>query len=294
MQNQTQNQTNINLNKLAGISQNEEMENLSFRFYPEEYPDEGDYVMFIPTYEIESGVMGTLPEYNHIEAFIVQTEYSASSVKSFHKLFKIGRIETCLVLSVDKFKGYIDLSRKKANNQEEIEILKSEFKKSKEVQLIMKQVMKKSQMDLETLYNKVVWPLYNGYDHPYDAFSRVRSDDQILQDLHLGNLSKIVHRAILKKIPFKQIRLEAKFELICYTYGGVEDLKKALMKAEKVGNKLNPLNIYLVAPPLYRIELITQNYDFGVELVKKALKKIREQTNQDEWKFKIVSDPIAM
>ena len=49
---------------------------------------------------------------------MLSTEVTKKRVKSVTKFIKIGRIETMMVIRVDKDKKYIDLSKKKVNPEE--------------------------------------------------------------------------------------------------------------------------------------------------------------------------------
>ena len=52
-----------------------------------------------------TGAYVSLLEYDHIEGMIPLTELSNRRIRSFHKLIRVGRIETAVVLRVDKEKG---------------------------------------------------------------------------------------------------------------------------------------------------------------------------------------------
>lgn len=82
-------------------------------------------------------------EYDHVEGMIPLTELSNRRIRSFHKLIKVGRIETAIVLRVDKEKGYIDLSKRRVA-PEEIAKCNQRWNKSKAVDSIMRRVAKAS------------------------------------------------------------------------------------------------------------------------------------------------------
>ena len=65
-----------------------------------------------------------------------------------------------MVTRVDKDKGYIDLSKKKVNQEEALECEKR-FKKSKIVHNILKAVAIELKQSLESLYDKWGWDLYD-------------------------------------------------------------------------------------------------------------------------------------
>ena len=72
-----------------------------------------------------------------MEGLILSTEVTRKRVKSVNKFIKIGRMETMMVIRVDKEKRYIDLSKKKVQ-PEEANRAEKFFKKAKAVHNIMK------------------------------------------------------------------------------------------------------------------------------------------------------------
>ena len=53
-----------------------------------------------------------------MEGLILSTEVTRKRVKSVNKFIKIGRMETMMVIRVDKEKRYIDLAKKKVQPEE--------------------------------------------------------------------------------------------------------------------------------------------------------------------------------
>lgn len=106
-----------------------------------------------------------------MEGMVLSTEVTKKRVKSVTKFIKIGRIETMMVIRVDKDKKYIDLSKKKVNPEEASQAEKF-YKKAKMVHNIMKQTVVKlgGEYTLLELYEKFGWDLYDQFEHAYDAF----------------------------------------------------------------------------------------------------------------------------
>jgi translation initiation factor 2 subunit 1 len=59
-----------------------------------------------------------LLEYGNIEGMIQLSEFSRRRIRSIQKLVRVGRNEVVAVMRVDKDKGYIDLSKRRASPEE--------------------------------------------------------------------------------------------------------------------------------------------------------------------------------
>jgi len=126
----------------------------------------------------ETGIYVTLLEYDNIEGMILLSEVSTKSrIRSIHKLVKVGRLETCVVLRVDKEKGYIDLSKKRIA-PEETHALEVKFNRAKKVNSILTNLSQITNCELEGLYKNIAWPLYKKYKHCFDAFNLMLSEPE--------------------------------------------------------------------------------------------------------------------
>jgi translation initiation factor 2 subunit 1 len=78
-----------------------------------------------------------LLEYGNIEGMIQLSEFSRRRIRSIQKLVRVGRNEVVAVMRVDKDKGYIDLSKRRAS-PEEVAACEERYNKSKAVHSIMR------------------------------------------------------------------------------------------------------------------------------------------------------------
>lgn len=76
------------------------------RYYESKFPNVDEYVLVKIDTITEMGAYVSLLEYNNLEGLIQQTELSRRRVKSESKMARIGKTEVCVVLHVDKNKGF--------------------------------------------------------------------------------------------------------------------------------------------------------------------------------------------
>ena len=76
---------------------------------------------------------------------------------------------------MDKEKGYIDLSKRRAST-EDVARCDERFNKAKVVHSILRHLAETDDLDLEDLCKYISWPLYRQYGHTFDAFKLCVAD----------------------------------------------------------------------------------------------------------------------
>ncbi|KAJ6247393.1 eukaryotic translation initiation factor 2 subunit 1 [Anaeramoeba flamelloides] len=262
------------------------------RFYENIYPQVGDLVVAIVTKITDMGVYASLIEYNNIEGMIVFSELTTRSMRSINKVAKIGRQEICVVLRVDQQKGYIDLSRKRANNEEEIKKCEKKFKKSKEVHSIIRHLSDSTGCSSIELYESFCWPLYSDYGHAYDAFSLAYSKPAILNAYEFPeNVKEELLLTIRTRMTPHPVKIRADVQLTCFTYNGIGAIRESLMAGEELGDEIHPIEVTLVAPPHYIITTTTLDKRGGIKLLKQACLSIKKKIEEKQGNFELKKAP---
>merc|ERR1719160_672987 len=91
---------------------------MNLRMYEEQFPEIDEVVMVQVSAIAEMGAYVRLLEYNNIEGMILLSELSRRRIRSINKLIRVGKTEVCMVLRVDKEKGYIDLSKRRVSAED--------------------------------------------------------------------------------------------------------------------------------------------------------------------------------
>ncbi len=94
-------------------------------------------------------------------------EYTTSMRRAIHRAMKVGKREILRVIRVDREKGYIDLSKKQVNVEDENEG-QQKYANSTQLHSILIHVAQHCNMPIIELYQKYIWPLYKleNVDHP--------------------------------------------------------------------------------------------------------------------------------
>ncbi|EJU02103.1 hypothetical protein DACRYDRAFT_66155 [Dacryopinax primogenitus] len=265
------------------------------RYYRSKYPEVDDLVMVQVRSIAEMGAYVNLLEYDNIEGMILLSELSRRRIRSIQKLIRVGRNEVVVVLRVDKEKGYIDLSKRRVSAED---VLKCEerFNKSKTVHSIMRNVGEKLHVDLELLYEQIVWPLGDKYGHPYDAFKlAVTEGDAVFEGISAppSTISE-VRANIGRRLTPQPVKIRADIEVTCFGYDGIDAIKCALKAGETLSTPEIPIKVKLVAPPLY--VLLTNSTDKlgGVEALEKAIDVIGSRITKEGGEINIKMKPKAV
>ena len=173
---------------------------MNCRMYENEFPEIDDVVMVQVRSIAEMGAYVALLEYNNTEGMILLSEVSRRRIRSINKLIRVGKQEVCMVLRVDRDKGYIDLSKRRVS-PEDVAKCDERFQRSKAVHSIVRHVSEITHIDMEALYRQTAWPLYQKFGHAYEAFCAAISDpDSIFNEQHMPGLSPDLRAAMLENI----------------------------------------------------------------------------------------------
>jgi len=251
---------------------------MSCRMYEKKYPDVDELVMVNVKSIAEMGAYVSLLEYNNIEGMILLSELSRRRIRSVSKLIRVGRQEVVVVLRVDKEKGYIDLSKRRVA-PEEIAKCEERYTKSKAVHSIMRHVAETTQRTLEELYIQFGWPLYTKYGHAYDAFKIAITDpDTVFTGIAIeDDIKACLIKNIQRRLTPQPMKVRADLEVTCFHYEGIDAIKAALKAGESYGTTEFPVNIKLVAPPLYVMVGTYLDKDYGINHLTKAIELIAEE-----------------
>jgi len=267
-------------NEITDFRQNFKAEpnSLSCRFYENQYPEPEEVVMVNVTNISDMGAYVTLLEYDDIEGMILLSELSRRRIRSINKLVRVNRTEIVMVIRVDKEKGYIDLSKRRVDPEDVIKC-EERYNKAKAVHSVLRHVAEVKGLKLETLYQKIGWPLYKKYGHAYEGFKIALNESEdgsnIFKDLDVDEEVKgALITYIKRRLAPQPVKIRADIEVTCFTYEGIDAIKAALSEGEEKGQADAPIKIKLIAPPMYVMTTMTLDKDLGIETMNLAIETI--------------------
>ena len=271
---------------------------INCRMYENEFPEIDDVVMVRVRSIAEMGAYVALLEYNNIEGMILLSELTRRRIRSVNKLIRVGKQEVCMVLRVDKEKGYIDLSKRRVS-AEDVQKCDERFQRSKAVHSIVRHVSEVAHMDMELLYKQTAWRLYEKFGHAYEAFCAAITDPDSIFNAELmpdltDDLRVTMLDNIAKRLTPTAIKIRADIEVTCFHYEGINAIKGALMKGVELGSDDLPVKIKLVAPPLYVMLCSALDKAKGIALRTKAIDIMRDEIKKHKGDLQVKAQPRAV
>lgn len=199
------------------------------------------------------------------------------------------------MLNVDPKKGYIDLSKKQVK-ADAIEECKKRYSNSKKVEDIVKKLAVHTNNTMETIYKKLIWPLYKTHKHALEALQEILSgNNSILDGLKVDENIKVELMKILKeKLVPQPLKIRADFKLTCYTFEGIEAIKEALMNGEKKGTEKIPIKFTILGSPLYECSLTAINKEEGINLMNQALEEVKNSIKAKNGNYLLETKPMVL
>merc|ERR1712187_114765 len=230
------------------------------------------------------------------------SELSKRRIRSVSKLLRVGRTEICMILRVDKDKGYIDLSKRRVE-PEDATAKEETFAKAKAVHGIMRHVASMNNIEVEELCNKISWPLYAKYTDAFEAFRKhINEEINIWKDLDFSKpgqdltpfadkIKEDIETNLRRRLIQQWLRLRAKAEVACSEYDGIDAIRDALMKGLEASKEECEVKINLIAHPLFVYTCTCRDKTLGMSTLDEALANTQKAIEAKSGTFVVRSKP---
>lgn len=208
-----------------------------------------------------------------------------------------------MVMSVDEDKGYVNLSKKRVE-PEDAPAKQELFAKSKAVHGVMQHVASSHNIEIEELCNKVSWPLHDKYGTAYEAFKKhtLQDDFSIWDEVDFSKpgldlsdkaekIKEDIETHMKRRLITSQMRLQAKCEVSCSEYEGIDAIKNALNEGFKASKGDIEVNIKLIAHPLFALTCMTRDKEMGTNVLTEAMDLIKAAIEKEGGTYQMISKP---
>lgn len=224
------------------------------------WPEAGDLVIATVKSITHYGAYVLLDEYER-EGLLHISEISSSWIRNVRDFVREGQKVVLKVLRVDEEKRHVDLSLRRVSRRERREKLLS-WKRDKKAESLLRSASEKLKIPLEEIYAKAGDPiekelgLYKGLE------KAAREGAEVLLGLGVPKDMAVVLTEIAKeKIKMPMVRVKGILELQCTKPNGVTIIREALLSAQQIEKPQGTMvNVYAVAAPKYRLEVLAENY----------------------------------
>ena len=114
--------------------------------------------------------------------------------------------------------------------------------------------------------------LANPRSDPERVFSPLSLEPEILAELRAN---------IARRLTPKPVKVRADIEVKCFSYAGIEAIRKALQAGEAKSTEEVPIKVRLVAPPLYVMTTTSTDKVMAMQLMEKAVEAIGEKIGEE-------------
>eukprot|EP01084_Bolivina_argentea_P000798 1471_1 len=288
---------------------------LQCRMYEDNYPEQGDLVMIKINHIFDKGAYCNLLEYNNIEGVLLNTELVRKRIrKSIKSLIPPGTEHIVQVLKVDRDQQYINLSKKRVEQDDIIEFNKT-WNKSKMSHSIMRQIAYNPDLkySMKQLYKMFGWKCADDFGHLYDAFKDALNNwnEFVAKYPFIAKDAQIcLQKMIEKRLKAEKVTVRAEIEMTCFTFEGVDAIKRALKagfavvemhneKKDKEGldvYDISQLKISLKSSPLFYVSAVTFEPEKGKVLVGNVIEVMNKSICESggALSVKMEADVIAM
>ena len=276
------------------------------RFYPKEFPNIGEMVCVKIKEKEENGFTCSLLEYGEIDSYLAMSELSKKRIRSVNNHARLGQVTYFQVLRVAK--GYVDVSKKNITTADK-NMADDKYQKGKNMYSIFNQLADVMKQPQEEIQKRLAWPLYKDYtyvkseeeenssnsddtsgdddddeeeviifkkvisDHPYNLLRKFILEDVPLE-IDITEEEKVALKKILvQRINSVRLTVRAKVELTCFTYEGIESIKKAATIMKKI---VPEVSINYASAPEYFISIICSEAEEGSKSVRKGLRVLTD------------------
>src|SRR3989344_1518902 len=244
----------------------------------EGFPEEGELVLCTVTKIHFHSVFVRLDEYNK-SGLIHISEVSPGRIRNMRDFVVEGKKVVCKVIRINKEKGYIDLSLRRVNaNQQRKKI--SEIKLEQKAEKIVEQVAKKLNTRTEELYVQIMRAIKGRYAALYPFFEDISFGKASLKELKLDpKIASELETLIKQRIKEAEVNIGGHLKLSSFSPNGVEVIRAILQGALEKGKPST--DIRYEGGGLYKVRVPAKDYksaetvlknvtDFAIEAIKKG------------------------
>jgi len=248
------------------------MEKMEFR--KTGWPEVGDLVIATIQKITDYGAYVTLDEYGK-EGLLHISEVSSSWVRNIRSFIREGQKLVLKVLRVNAEKEHVDLSLRRVTKGERKEKVLS-WKKERKADTLLRTASEKLKMPQEE-FNKRIEPLLErGLEEIHEELERAaREGAGVLIKAGIPeDIAVVLEEVAKEKIKLPMVKVKGILNLQCTKSNGVNAIREALLSTQKIQPQNAKVQVYVVAPPKYRIVISAEDYKEAEKILERAVNTV--------------------
>jgi translation initiation factor 2 subunit 1 len=240
----------------------------------EEWPEVGEYVIVTVKEILPHGVYVTLDEFGGKQGYIHIGELSTTWVKNIRDFVRENQKTVTKVSRIDRLKGHIDLSLKRATEQAKRQKV-FEWKRAQKAENLLSIAAQKLGKTVDQAYEEAGWKMEDAFGEIYQGFEKVveQGEDALLKIGISEDWVKAIKSCAESYIQVHKVMVDRIIELKCLKPNGIETIRNSLLKAvsETESDEI-AVNVTLVGTPRYRFTVTAKDYRTAEKEIDKAVK----------------------
>src|SRR3989338_2359567 len=235
------------------------------------FPEENEIVLCTVKKVLYHTVFVTLDEYKDKEGIIHISEISPGRIRNIRDYVRENKKIICKILRVNKEKDHIDLSLRRVT----ISMRKNKLDELKQQQRAEKilEILEKQNKIPKTDIDEITKIGLKTHENLYSFFQESLTNPQLLETMP-KKLQEPLKKIIQERIKLPEVKINSLLILQTNADNGIEEIKKALKKAEDFAkSKKQDLKILYISAPNYKLTLTSSDYKEAEE----TMKQIAEQ-----------------
>ncbi len=201
----------------------------------QDVPDMGETVVCKVKQVLNYGAFVELVEYGNRKGFVHISQVATRWVKNIRNFVKEGQVRAAKVLSINRERGQIDLSFTKVSSHAQRARIE-EWKQLKRCRKLLEILAKEQHKTFEEAWEAIANPLLEKYDRLAEAFQEIALHEEAAAGVDSKWLKPLVEM-VKKNVPPPEKTLKGTLSLRSFRPDGVDAIKQALLKAEKLKGK---------------------------------------------------------
>jgi len=238
------------------------------------WPEVGDLVIATVKQITDYGAYVTLDEYSK-EGLLHISEVSSSWVRNIRSFIREGQKVVLKVLRVDTEKGHVDLSLRRVTRGERKEKILS-WKKERKADTLLRTASEKLKIPSEEFYKRIQPLLEKGLEETHDELERAAREGVgvLIKGGIPEDIAIILEEVAKEKIKIPMVRVKGILNLQCIKPNGIVAIREVLLGTQKIQLKNAKIQVYVVAPPKYRIVVSAEDYKEAEKILEKAVNTV--------------------
>ncbi len=221
-----------------------------------DFPESGEYVIVTISNINPNSAFARLDEYKNKSGMIHISEVASTWIRDIRKYLSVGNKKVAKVISVDRSKGYINLSLKRVKPTTERE-KKTEWKNEKKADNLFSMVAKEMGLSVSDAYEKTGFELQEKYGLMYAMFEVAASEgaSALVKDGVSEDWAKMIEDVARKNIKPKEVTIKGVLEVKCYKPNGIEVIKTGFGQIDN-----DKVEVAYINAPKYSFKVTSGDY----------------------------------